>query len=63
MTIHMSKKWPEMVVEPDICSQFYIETVYYRKVLSLIVSYSHQVIKINQSFDFRSYEEGLSSIL
>ena len=28
MTIHMSKKWPEMVAEPDMCSQFYIETVY-----------------------------------
>ena len=28
MTIHMSKKWPEMVLEPDMCSQFYIETVY-----------------------------------
>ena len=22
------KTWPEMVVEPDMCSQFYIETVY-----------------------------------
>ena len=24
----MSKKWPKMVIEPDMCSQFYIETVY-----------------------------------
>ena len=28
----MSKKWPEMVVEPDMCSQFYIETVYTKVV-------------------------------
>ena len=28
ITIQISKKWPEMVVEPDMCSQFYIETVY-----------------------------------
>ena len=28
MTIHMSQKWPEMVVEPDMCSHFYIESVY-----------------------------------
>ena len=24
----MSQKWPEMVVEPDMCSHFYIESVY-----------------------------------
>ena len=28
MNINMSKKWTEMVVEPDMCSQFYIETVF-----------------------------------
>ena len=28
MTIHMSQKWPKMVVEPDMCSHFYIKTVY-----------------------------------
>jgi hypothetical protein len=35
MTIHMSKKWPQMVVEPDMCSQFYIETVYIIPILFL----------------------------
>ena len=28
MSIHMSKKWPEMVVEPYMCSHFYIESEY-----------------------------------
>ena len=28
------KKWPEMAVEPDMCSQFYIETVYTNSVTS-----------------------------
>ena len=28
MTIHMSTKWLEVVIESDMCSQFYIETVY-----------------------------------
>ena len=28
MNIHMSKKWPEMVVEPYMCSHFYIESEY-----------------------------------
>ena len=28
MTIHMLQKWPEMVVEPNMSTQFYIETVY-----------------------------------
>ena len=35
MTIHMSQKWPEMVVEPDMCSHFYIESVYTTKTNSL----------------------------
>ena len=34
----MSKKWPEMVIEPDMCSQFYIETVYKSQTLSIFSS-------------------------
>ena len=40
MTIQMSKEWPEMVVEPEMCSQFYIETVY---IMNTIISCHHSV--------------------
>ena len=44
MNIHISKKWPEMAIEPDMSSQFYIETVY--MFLSL-----HQPMTINQKWN------------
>ena len=43
MTIHMSQKWPEMVVKPDMCSHFYIESVY---IYVFFITFYHNITQI-----------------